>query len=129
MRTGSDALSINCPTQTDEMRDRFRDIIVASPIETDTMMNRAQNIDTLVSDVEELLAALRDYPQPAIQELCGRVENAIDSTKHAGAVARIGRYAAALDNYIVGYPRLGFLTGAIVGGLIVYSAGLFGSER
>jgi hypothetical protein len=113
------------------MRDRFRDIIMASSIETDTMMNRAQNIDTLVSDVEELLAALSDYQQPAIQELCGRVENAIDSTKHAGtsAVARIGRYAAALDNYIAGYPRLGFLTGVIVGGLIVYAAGLFGSER
>jgi hypothetical protein len=94
-------------------------------------MNRAQSIDTLVSDVEELLAALSDYQQPAIQELRGRVENAIDSTKRAGngAAARIGRYAASLDNYILGYPRLGFLTGVIVGGLIVYAAGLFGAEK
>jgi ElaB/YqjD/DUF883 family membrane-anchored ribosome-binding protein len=93
-------------------------------------MNRAQNIDTLVSDVEELLAALSDYEEPAIQELRGRVENAIDSTKHAtSAAARIGRYAAALDDYIAGYPRLGFLTGVLVGGLIVYAAGLFGPDR
>lgn len=94
-------------------------------------MNRAQNVDALVSDVEELLAALSDYRQPDIQELRGRVEDAIESTKHNGtsAAARIGRYAAAVDNYISGYPRLGFLTGVIVGGLIVYTAGLFGSER
>jgi ElaB/YqjD/DUF883 family membrane-anchored ribosome-binding protein len=93
-------------------------------------MKRAQALETLVDDVKELLDKISDEQEPAIKELRGRIEDAINSTKHArkSASAHIGRYAKTVDRYITGYPRLGFLTGLIVGGLIVYAAGFFGSE-
>ena len=94
-------------------------------------MKQAPNLETLVNDVEELLAQLSDEDQPAIKKLRARIEDAIDSTKHAreSASRRIGRYAMSVDNYITGYPRLGFITGLVLGGLIVYAAGLFGVEE
>jgi hypothetical protein len=94
-------------------------------------MKQAQNLETLVSDIKELLAQLSEEDQPAIKELRVRIEDAIDSTIHAreSATRRIGRYATSVDNYITGYPRLGFITGLVLGGLIVYAAGLFGVEE
>jgi ElaB/YqjD/DUF883 family membrane-anchored ribosome-binding protein len=103
--------------------------------ERDHRMKRSQNLNKLVDDVEELLATLREDQQPEIKELCGRIEDAIESTKdartaqhdaraarRARATARIGRYAASVDNYITGYPRLGFITGVLVGGAVVHMA-------
>ena len=94
-------------------------------------MRRGQAIETLVDDVEELLDKISDAQEPAIKELRGRIEDAINSTRHArkSASAHIGRYAKTVDRYITGYPRLGFLTGLVIGGLIVYAAGFFGSEE
>jgi ElaB/YqjD/DUF883 family membrane-anchored ribosome-binding protein len=94
-------------------------------------MKQAQNRETLIDDVKELLAQLSEEDQPAIKELRARIEDAIDSTKHAreSASRRIGRYAMSVDNYITGYPRLGFITGLVLGGVIVYAAGLFGSKE
>jgi ElaB/YqjD/DUF883 family membrane-anchored ribosome-binding protein len=46
-------------------------------------MKQAQNLETLVSDIEELLAQLSEENQPAIKELRARIEDAIDSTKQA----------------------------------------------
>jgi ElaB/YqjD/DUF883 family membrane-anchored ribosome-binding protein len=94
-------------------------------------MKRSESLDTLICDVEELLAALSDVQQPAIKELRCRIKNEIDSARSAeeSASARIGRYAKSVDHYITGYPRLGFLTGLAVGGLIVHGAGLFGSSE
>jgi ElaB/YqjD/DUF883 family membrane-anchored ribosome-binding protein len=94
-------------------------------------MKQAPKLETLVNGVKELLAQLSEEDQSAIKELRARIEDAIDSTQHASESAprRIGRYATAVDNYITGYPRLGFITGLVLGGLIVYAAGLFGSEE
>jgi ElaB/YqjD/DUF883 family membrane-anchored ribosome-binding protein len=94
-------------------------------------MKQAPNLETLVNDVEELLGQLNEEDRPAIKDLRARIEDAIDSTKHAreSATGRIGRYATSVDNYITRYPRLGFITGLVLGGLIVYAAGLFGSEE
>jgi ElaB/YqjD/DUF883 family membrane-anchored ribosome-binding protein len=94
-------------------------------------MKQAQDLETLINDVKELLAQLSEEEQPAIKELRARIEDAIDSTKHAreSTTRRIGRYATSVDNYITGYPRLGFVTGLVLGGVIVYAAGLFGSEE
>ena len=94
-------------------------------------MRQAQNLETLLIDIKELLAQLNEEDQPAIKDLRARIENAIDSMKHAGegATGRIERYATSVDNYIAGYPRLGFITGLVLGGLIVYASGLFGSEE
>ena len=94
-------------------------------------MKQAQNLETLVNDIKELLAQRSEEDQPAIKELRARIEDAIDSTKHEreSATRRIGRYATSVDHYITGYPRLGFVTGLVLGGLIVYAAGLFGSEE
>ena len=94
-------------------------------------MKQAQDLETLINDVKELLAQLSEEEQPAIKELRARIEDAIDSTKHAreSATRRIGRYATSVDNYITGYPRLGFITGLVLGGIIVYAAGLFGAEE
>jgi hypothetical protein len=33
-----------------------------------------------------------------------------------------------VDDYITGFPRLGFLTGVLVGGMIVYVRGLTSSK-
>ena len=94
-------------------------------------MKQAPNLETLVNDVEELLAQLNEEDQPATKELRDRIEDAIDSMRHVreSATRRIGRYATSVDNYITGYPRLGFITGLVLGGLIVYAAGLVGSEE
>jgi ElaB/YqjD/DUF883 family membrane-anchored ribosome-binding protein len=89
-------------------------------------MKDSRPLDSLMREVEELLAALGDDPSPHVQELKRRVENAVDSleAQRESATRRIRRYAASVDRYIVGYPRLGFATGVVVGGLIVYIAGL-----
>jgi ElaB/YqjD/DUF883 family membrane-anchored ribosome-binding protein len=94
-------------------------------------MKQPQSLKRLVSDVEELLSQLSEDDQPAIQELRARIRDAIDSTKQTrkGASGPIRRYAMSIDNYITSYPRMGFITGLVLGGLIVYTASLFGSEE
>ena len=94
-------------------------------------MQRERRLKNLMNDVEELLDELRTETNPEIQELRRRIEDAIGDTNRAiagqgpSAAARIGQYASSVDGYITGYPRLGFATGVVVGGLIVYAAGLF----
>ena len=94
-------------------------------------MKQTQNIKSLVNDVEELLSHLSEDDQPAIQELRARIKDAIDSTKQTrkSASRPMRRYAMSIDNYITGYPRMGFITGLVLGGLIVYTASFFGSEE
>jgi hypothetical protein len=70
---------------------------------------------------------LADEQSPQVQELRRRVQDAVDSldAQRNSAARRLRRYAVSVDRYITGYPRLGFATGIVVGGLIVYAAGLF----
>jgi ElaB/YqjD/DUF883 family membrane-anchored ribosome-binding protein len=97
-------------------------------------MNPSRALSKLVNDVEELLAELSDEHGPEMDELRTRVAQTIDSAKRAlerqrtGVVARIGHYAGSVDDYITGFPRLGFLTGVLVGGMIVYVRGLTSSK-
>jgi ElaB/YqjD/DUF883 family membrane-anchored ribosome-binding protein len=90
-------------------------------------MKDSKEIDSLIQDVEELMASLADDQSPQVLELKHRVQDAVDSLEEGrkSAARRIRRYAASVDRYITGYPRLGFATGVVVGGLIVYAAGLF----
>jgi ElaB/YqjD/DUF883 family membrane-anchored ribosome-binding protein len=90
-------------------------------------MKDSKQLDSLIHDVEELIATLADDQSPHVQELKDRVQDAVDSlqARRKSATRRIRRYAASVDRYITGYPRLGFATGVVVGGLIVYMAGLF----
>lgn len=90
-------------------------------------MQESKQLDSLIQDVEELIATLHDDQSPHVQELKDRVQEAVDSleARRKSATRRIRRYAASVDRYITGYPRLGFATGVVVGGLIVYMAGLF----
>jgi ElaB/YqjD/DUF883 family membrane-anchored ribosome-binding protein len=83
-------------------------------------MNQSRHLSDLINDVEELLAELSDEHGPQIDELRNRVTDTIGSVRPA--VARVRRYAGAVDDYIRGYPRLGFLTGLLIGGVIVYVA-------
>jgi ElaB/YqjD/DUF883 family membrane-anchored ribosome-binding protein len=98
-------------------------------------MKTSQTLDRLVSDVEELLAALEDEHAPQIAVLSGRVEDALSAAKRAlagqrqSAVRRIGRYAKSVDGYITGFPRLGFLTGILAGVGIAYLSGITKSDR
>jgi len=89
-------------------------------------MKDSQELDSLIQDVEELIATLGNAQSPEVRELRRRVQDALDSleTQRKSATRRIRRYAASVDRYITGYPRLGFATGVMVGGLIVYMAGL-----
>jgi ElaB/YqjD/DUF883 family membrane-anchored ribosome-binding protein len=97
-------------------------------------MKPSRNLNKLVNDVEALLAALSDEQGPQIDELRNRVARTIGSAKRAIAsrrgsvVARIGGYAGSVDDYITGFPRLGFLTGILVGCVIVYVRGLTSSK-
>jgi ElaB/YqjD/DUF883 family membrane-anchored ribosome-binding protein len=93
-------------------------------------MKESKQLDSLIQDVEELIDTLADDQSPHVQELKARVQDAIDSleARRKSAARRIRRYAASVDRYITGYPRLGFVTGVVVGGLIVYMAGLFSSN-
>jgi ElaB/YqjD/DUF883 family membrane-anchored ribosome-binding protein len=97
-------------------------------------MNPSRALNKLVNDVEELLEELSDEHGPQMDELRMRVVQTIGSAKRAIAsqrtsvVARIGRYAGSVDDYITGFPRLGFLTGIVVGGMIVYVKGLTSSK-
>ncbi len=84
-------------------------------------MNQSRHLNALINDVEELLAELSDEHGPQIDELRNRIRDTIGSVRPA--VARVRRYAGAVDDYITGNPRLGFLTGLLIGGLIVYVAG------
>jgi ElaB/YqjD/DUF883 family membrane-anchored ribosome-binding protein len=89
-------------------------------------MKDSKQLDSLIQDVEELIATLADDQSPEVRELKRRVQQAVDSleAQRQSAARRIRRYAASVDRYITGYPRLGFATGVVVGGLIVYVAGL-----
>jgi ElaB/YqjD/DUF883 family membrane-anchored ribosome-binding protein len=89
-------------------------------------MKDSKELDSLIQDVEELIATLGNGQSPEVRELRSRVQDALDSleAQRQSATRRIRRYAASVDRYITGYPRLGFATGVIVGGLIVYVAGL-----
>jgi ElaB/YqjD/DUF883 family membrane-anchored ribosome-binding protein len=89
-------------------------------------MKDSKELDSLIEDVEELIATLGNGQSPEVRELRRRVQDALDSleTQRESATRRIRRYAASVDRYITGYPRLGFATGLMVGGLIVYIAGL-----
>ena len=93
-------------------------------------MTPSRTLNNLISDVEELLAELGSEHGPHIDELRMRVAETIGSAKRAiasqrtGVVARIGHYAGAADDYITAFPRLGFLTGILLGGMIVYVKGL-----
>jgi ElaB/YqjD/DUF883 family membrane-anchored ribosome-binding protein len=89
-------------------------------------MKDSRELDSLIQDVEELIATLGNGQSPEVRELRRRVQDALDSleTQRKSATRRIRRYAASVDRYITGYPRLGFATGVMVGGLIVYMAGL-----
>jgi ElaB/YqjD/DUF883 family membrane-anchored ribosome-binding protein len=89
-------------------------------------MKDSKELDSLIQDVEELIATLGNGQSPEVRELRRRVQDALDSlqTQRESATRRIRRYAASVDRYITGYPRLGFATGLMVGGLIVYIAGM-----
>lgn len=98
-------------------------------------MKSASTLTNLVDDVEELIVALGDAQSPQIQELRDRVEDAIGSTKRAIAQpskktsARIGQYAGSLNAYIGDYPRLAFMTGALLFGTLGYLAGATSTPR
>ena len=98
-------------------------------------MNTSKKLTQLVIDVEELLAALSNEHSPEVKELRDQVEDAIASAKHAiatqgkSATARLAHYAGSVDDYITQYPRLAFATGALIGSVIGYVAGLTSSKE
>jgi ElaB/YqjD/DUF883 family membrane-anchored ribosome-binding protein len=88
-------------------------------------MKDSRKLDSLIQDVEELIATLGDDQSTQVRESRRRVQDALDSleAQRKSFTRRIRRYAASADRYITGYPRLGFATGVMVGGLVVYMAG------
>ncbi len=96
---------------------------------------KQKSLDRLVNEVEELLTELSHEHGGQIDELRGRIEDSLDSAKRAiasqreGAAKRIGRYVGTVDTYITSYPRLGFLAGVLVGGLLVYASSLVRSDE
>jgi ElaB/YqjD/DUF883 family membrane-anchored ribosome-binding protein len=96
-------------------------------------MNASRTLNKLVNDLEELLIELRDEHSPQMDELRNRITQTIGSARaivsqRTSVVERIGRYAGSVDDYITGFPRLGFLAGILVGGMILYVRGLTSSK-
>ena len=93
-------------------------------------MLRERRLKNLMNDVEELLDELSAEANPDIQELRRRIGDAIGDTKRAvaeqghNATARIGQYASSVNGYITDYPRLAFITGAVIFGSIGYLTGM-----
>jgi ElaB/YqjD/DUF883 family membrane-anchored ribosome-binding protein len=95
-------------------------------------MTSENAVHTLKDEVRELLTLLESCPTPDITQLRSRIEDTLDSAQRAfdrsSIRARIGRYATSVDDYVTGYPRLGFLTGIALGGALVYVATRFRSR-
>ena len=91
-------------------------------------MKARKSIDELTDQVEDLLDELERHPcSTEVEEKTARVQDALHSTRHAirpSLPVRLGRYANSVDNYVTGYPRLGFLTGVILGGAVAYLVAL-----
>ena len=98
-------------------------------------MKASHRVDQLLSEVEELLAELRDEHGPEVAELRARVEETVAAAKRAigdqgkSAAAQARRYVRAVDGYITSYPRISFLTGIAVGGVLVYLASLLSPKE
>jgi ElaB/YqjD/DUF883 family membrane-anchored ribosome-binding protein len=98
-------------------------------------MKGVKSFTKLASEVEELLGELKDAHGPEVQELRDRVEDALTAAKRAigqqgnKTSARIAQYASSVDEYINDYPRLAFITGALIFGTIGYLAGATARER
>lgn len=95
-------------------------------------MKAENTLNDLADQVEHLLTLLDQHPSPEIDRLRSRIEDTLGSAKrairHPGVSARIGKYAASIDRYVTGYPRLGFVTGLLLGGAVVHLAGLLRPE-
>jgi ElaB/YqjD/DUF883 family membrane-anchored ribosome-binding protein len=98
-------------------------------------MKRVKSFTKLADEVEELLGELKDAQGPEVRELRNRVEDALTAAKRtigqqsSKASARIARYAGSVDEYINDYPRLAFITGALIFGAIGYLAGSTARKR
>jgi ElaB/YqjD/DUF883 family membrane-anchored ribosome-binding protein len=98
-------------------------------------MKNSKPLNELVNGVEELLAELQDRTDPEVDALRERVAHAMKSAKRTisgqptRALKRIGQYAVSMDDYVTSYPRLGFLTGLFIGGMLVYAAGMSSPQR
>jgi ElaB/YqjD/DUF883 family membrane-anchored ribosome-binding protein len=95
-------------------------------------MKAEKTFNELADQVDELLTLPDQHSSPEIDDLRSRIEGTLASAKlaidHSSVSARLGRYATSLDHYVTGYPRLGFVTGLLLGGAIVHLAGLLHSE-
>jgi ElaB/YqjD/DUF883 family membrane-anchored ribosome-binding protein len=97
-------------------------------------MSSSRTLNNLINDVEDLLGELDNEHGAHIDELRMRIVQTIGSAKraiasqHTSVLARIANYAGSVDDYITGFPRLGFFTGILVGGIIVYVRGLGSSK-
>ena len=95
-------------------------------------MTSDKAVETLADEVRELLTLLESCPTPDISHLRSRIEDTLDSAQRAfdrsTVRARLQRYASSVDDYVTGYPRLGFLTGIALGGALVYVASAFRSR-
>jgi ElaB/YqjD/DUF883 family membrane-anchored ribosome-binding protein len=91
-------------------------------------MSATNSLKLLANEVEELVESLSDEDRPEIKAVRERLEEAILSIKSAltrqkSATSRLVQYAGSFDGYITEYPRLAFLTGALIGSLMGYVAG------
>jgi len=98
-------------------------------------MKRVTSYTKLANEVEALLGELKDAHGPEVQELRNRVEDSLTAAKRVigqqskKAGARIAQYAGSVDEYINDYPRLAFITGALIFGTIGYLVGAATRER
>ncbi len=99
-------------------------------------MEKAQKLDQLIDDAEELLIKLADAHSPEIQKLRDRVDQAIGDARRAierqndDASVRLRDIAVTVDDYVHDYPWLAVATAVAVAGSVAFIAGAtLGSKR
>ena len=99
-------------------------------------MEKAEKLDKIIDDAEELLIKLADAHNPDIQKLRDRVDLAISDAWRSiaqesdDASVRFRDVAVTVDNYVRDFPWLALATGVIAAGSIGFIAGaILASKR
>ena len=93
------------------------------------MVDKAEKLDQLIDDAEELLTKLADAHYPDIQKLRDRVDEAVADARRAiaqradDASVQLRDIANSIDDYVRDYPWLAVVTGALVAGTVAFIAG------
>jgi len=98
-------------------------------------MTKADKLDQLIDDSEELLTQLADAHNPEIQQLRDRVDEAVRDARRALQTSEdtgslgLRELALTIDDFVHDHPWLTLATGVLVASTVAYIAGSFHSRH